>query len=184
MAGQLPSFLSGSNVIVRIGDANMAYCQDLRFSRAVGHVPVRGIGSYGTLALEPVDFTVNGSMVITRWFGISGTDKTSAPEGIAGVKDTAFLERGNTLFTKNTFNPAMMLLSASFDIVVYQKNIEGAANLNAVGGSYTNSSVASTVGGLVYIIKDCRLTNYSFSFFPGQLLNENTTFVGRTIING
>jgi hypothetical protein len=183
MAGQLPSFLSGSNVIIRIGDANLAYCQDLRFSRTVGHVPVRGIGSYGTLALEPVDFSVNGSMVVTRWFGISEDAGAAdlAPESIASVKNKTFQSRGNTLFTKNTFNPALMLLSASFDIYVYQKNIQGAADVNAAGKVV---NVASSVGALVYQIKDCRLTNYSFSFFPGQILNENTTFVGRTIING
>jgi len=182
MSGQLLSFLSGSNVIVRIGEANLAYCQDLRFSRTVGHVPVRGIGSYGTLALEPVDFAVNGSFVITRWFDIgSGATTDTAPEGISKATIPSN-GRGNTLFTQNTFNPATMILSASFDIYVYPK---GLPTTDATTGKVTQ--IGFTVSeklNYLYKIVDCRLTNYSFSFFPGQILNENSTFIGRTVING
>lgn len=183
MAGQLPSFLSGSNVIIRIGEYNLAYCQDLRFSRSVGHVPVRGIGSYGTLALEPVDFAVNGSLVITRWTGIgNATDTTTAPDGIAGMANESLKQRGNSLFTRSTFNPATMILSATFDIYVYPKGIPV---LTAEGAINTQAHTVSTESNSNYLyqIKDCRLTNYSFSFFPGQLLNENATFVGRTVID-
>jgi len=43
----------------------------------------------------------------------------------------------------------------------------------------------TTVGqNLLYTMKDCRLTSFSFSFAIGSLLEENTTFVCRTIIDG
>jgi|WetSurMetagenome_2_1015567.scaffolds.fasta_scaffold156476_2 hypothetical protein len=177
MSGQLPSFLSGSNVVVRIGAKNLAYCQDLRFSRTVGHVPVRGIGSYGTLALEPVDFSINGSLVITRWVGNTANNNTNAPEGVPAT--TTF--QGNSLFTNNTFNPATLILSATFDIYVYPKDTP---TVTATSVSVSGTVTRADAGTYLYRIADCRLTNYSFSFFPGQLLNENATFIGRTIING
>ena len=189
MAGQLPSFVNGSAVLIKIGDVYVAYCQDLRFSRSMANVPVRGIGSYSAHALEPVDYSATGQMTITRYTskvveGGNGAparkfDKTQLlPANLSGVvletpKADAAGRDGNSILAPYSFDPRRMLLSATFDIQVYERGAASAAEETVAG------ALSGKTGNLLYTFQDCRLTNYSFSFAPGQILNENVSFICR-----
>jgi hypothetical protein len=187
MAGQLPSFVNGSAVLIKIGDVYVAYCQDLRFSRSMANVPVRGIGSYSAHALEPVDYSATGQMTITRYTSkvVEGGDDAPKrndansqllPANLSGVKletpkaDVAGRD-GNSILAPYAFDPRRMLLSATFDIQVFERGVDA--------GAVVAGSLSGTTGNLLYTFQDCRLTNYSFSFAPGQILNENVSFICR-----
>jgi hypothetical protein len=187
MAGQLPSFLSGSNVEIVIGGVTVAFAKNLSVSRNMSVIPVQSIGSYSTQALEPTMFSANGSLTITRYSskvlggGTSGFNRTTnankrtLPEQMrkAAAQDGSGLRDGNSIIDAVSFNPRKTLISSTFDIEVYERGVD------PLTGAHT------TVGqNLLYTMKDCRLTNFSFSFAVGSLLEENTTFVCRTIIDG
>jgi len=185
MSGLLPSFVNGSNILLKMGDVTVAYCQDLRFNRNMANVPVRGIGSYSTHATEPVDFSASGQMSIIRYnkdivYGNTDTGvpnrqddakKALLPENLQGA--TASKTRdGNSLLMPYAFDPRRLLLSATFDIEVYERT----ANKAAIDGTE-----GVNTGGLLYHFYDCRLTSYSHSFSPGQLIMENVAFLASYI---
>jgi hypothetical protein len=189
MAGQLPSFVNGSAVLIKVGDVYVAYCQDLRFSRNMANMPVRGIGSYSVHALEPVDYSASGQMSIMRYTSkaIAGGEGAPVrneagsgllPDNLAGVSldtssDKTIGRDGNSILAPYAFDPRRMLLSATFNIEVYERKSD-AANIGELSG---------TTGELLYTFEDCRLTNYSFSFAPGQMLTENVSFICRRIVD-
>lgn len=203
MAGKLPSFLNGSAVLIKIGDVYVAYCQDLRFSRNMANVPVRGIGSYSVHTLEPVDFTASGTMSIVRYTSdsfrllkdeniyekdsaqnivmengqpkVAPAVRTNTPANLASAQMDKNRD-GNSLLSPYAFDPRRLLLSETFDIDVYQR---GADNNTGVFGAMATKAETSHI----FQFKDCRLTGYSFSFVPGQLLTENVSFVCMQIID-
>lgn len=185
MAGLIPSMLTGSMVVLRIGDAKIAYCQNLRFQRNVAHAPIVGVGSYSVHALEPVDYSAGGSMTILRYttdilFG--SPDETTLPgrrdllwgatipENLRSAQQD-YRRNGNSMIDSLSFNPAKLLLSHTFDIDVYEKS-----TIPATGEIISE-------GTKLFTFLDCRLTGYSFDFIPGSLLTENVDFVCRNIID-
>lgn len=171
MAGQISSFQNGSLLVVKINNVTLAYCQSLSFNQNVNHVPVGGIGAYSASALEPVQFSAGGSMRVVRWTkelydaAQSGQTEgfTATPANIPTNKISDDFTSGNGVIDINHFNPVQLLLSATFDIDVY-----GRINTTAGIGADLKP---------IYQLKDCRLTNYSFSFQPGSLLFEDMSFV-------
>lgn len=193
MAGKLPSFVNGSAVLIKIGDVYVAYCQDLRFSRNMANVPVRGIGSYSVHTLEPVDYSASGSMSIMRYTTkiIEGTtDQSSPSRKVTGQtllpanlqsvtldknSTTGIGRDGNSLLVPYAFDPRRMLLSATFDIEVYERTPDATGQL--IG------AISAGAGAKLYTFENCRLTGYSFSFAPGQILSENVSFLAQRIID-
>jgi len=183
MSGQLPSFVNGSNILLRIGDVTVAYCQDLRFNRNMANVPVRGLGSYSTHATEPVDYSASGQMSILRYNKdiVYGNPDNNVPdrsltgellpENLQGATKSSDRD-GNSLLTGHAFDPRRLLLSATFDIEAYERS----ANKLVADGTD-----GSNFAKLLYKFYDCRLTSYSFSFAPGQLLMENVAFLASYI---
>ena len=177
MAGQVSSFLHGASCILRIGDVRIAYAQSLNVQARMDNTAIVGIGSAGPLALEPVMHGCTYSMQITRYTttivkgdSVGGVpDRTaqahSLPENLQGVKLEAGRD-GNSVIDQASFNPQLLLLSTTFDIDVYERL------QSATGGQ-------GAEGALLYRLVDCRLSNYSFSFQPGQLLIENVSGVAR-----
>jgi hypothetical protein len=187
MAGQLPSFLTGGSACIRIGDARIAYCQNLSFQSRMDNTAVYGVGSYGPHALEPVLHSVSFSMQITRYTnavlkgnGSTTPDRTGSavqhvlPDNMANLA-TDPQRDGNSLLDAASFNPQLLLLSTTFDIVVYERkaNVTGSGNSVVLGGDH------GLEGEPLFVIRDCRLGNYGFSFAPGELLIENVSGVGR-----
>jgi hypothetical protein len=167
MSGKLASFLNGSLLVVKINNVTLAYCQSISFNQNMNLVPVGGLGAFSYHALEPVQFAAGGNMRVVRWTTEEWNEigSKAVPENLSetsgGVVSKDFTS-GNGLVDRNHFNPVNLLLSATFDIDVY--------------GRESSSSEALTAKPL-YKLKDCRLTNYSFSFQPGALLYEDMSFV-------
>lgn len=167
MAGLTASFLNGSLLAIKIGNVTLAYCQSISFNENMNLVPVGGLGAFSNHALEPVQFAAGGNMRVVRWT----TDMwkklgaTAVPDNLAQTANgtiSSDFTSGNGGIDKNHFNPINLLVSATFDIEVYQRV----------------SSGTSDVGDKpLYTLVDCRLTNYSFAFQPGSLLYEDLSYV-------
>lgn len=162
MAGQIPSFLNGANMIIRIGEIKVAFAQSMSFSRNVSHTAVMGIGAYDVLALEPTGFAASGSMQILRWtdemLKARAAHRATLPKNLEATTDQPTLI-GNSIVDKSALNPAELLLSQSFDIELYERDPEN-----------------KTEGTLIFVLRDCRISNYNFNFVPGELLIENVSF--------
>ncbi|NBP02909.1 MAG: hypothetical protein EBU90_22915 [Proteobacteria bacterium] len=168
MAGQIPSFLTGANLVIRIGDIRVAFAQSLSFQRNVAHTAVMGVGAYDVLALEPTSFAASGSMQILRWtddmLEKRKNDKNTLPDNMAETASKPDLI-GNSIVSDTAFNPQKLLLSTTFDIEVYEKKADE----------------GQVEGTLLFVLKDCRIQNYNFNFVPGELLVENVSFLCRRI---
>lgn len=183
MSNLLPSFIKGADLVLRIGDIEIANCVGLSFRDAMNNALVYGMGSYSPRALEPLSYAASGSLTITRYSdaviqnarvaarptapGPAGTLQTAAGQLPDGVRGTSGSTRdGNSLAELQYFSPAQLLLSSTFDIDVYVR-----AN---VGDTYQSAEAGLRK---LWTLKDCRFNNLSWSFAPGQLLNESYSFV-------
>jgi hypothetical protein len=187
MAGQLPSFLNGSNVQIKIGEVVVAFCQNLNFTKSMQNVAITSIGSYSTQAQEPTMFFCSGSMTITRYSSkslnggeggfnrTSGNNKRTLPDQLkqAPAQDSSGLRDGNSLVDAVSFNPRKILISSTFDIDVYERGVDGATGNHSNAGNF-----------LKYTLKDCRLTGYGLSFAVGSILQESVSFICRTVVEG
>lgn len=168
MAGKIASFASGSNLAIVIGDTVMAFATNLSWSDDVSHTAVGGIGAYDYQALEPLQYIARGSLTLTRygseaWNAIDSNGKTTPDRTVAGIFPTTKGNGGdgNSMLRGPHFNPSKLLLSRTFDIDVYERTSDG----------------AGATGTKIFTIHDCRMTNYSITFTPGQLVSENVSFM-------
>jgi hypothetical protein len=183
MSGILPSFASGSNLVIRLGKFPLAYATNLTFTDDVASGAIGGIGSYSYDGIEPLQYAARGAMSITRYtrealnaIKQTGNGGTSQASRRANDKDRYVTSKtlgntivdpndgeGNSLLTSTSFNPFTMMVSRTFDIEVYERK------------SSTEYS------RLVFVCKDCRLTSYSMSFTPGSLVAEQVGFIATRI---
>lgn len=173
---------------IKIGNAQIAYAQNLSFQRNVRHVPVMGVGSYSAHALEPVDYSASGSLTLTRYTSelISNRYGITPPTGVLhGLNPENMdshnpdsLRNGNSMIDAVSFNPAKLLISYTFDIDVYERGVD---DTGTAGGAAVATASGGNLFKHIFKFHDCRLTNYSYDFVPGQLLLENVDFVCRYI---
>jgi hypothetical protein len=163
MAGLLPSFQSGSNLYIYIGDILIAYGTNLNLSRDMTNVGVGGIGSYSYDAIEPTAYAARGSFSVTRYSSLAKdaiTAKTVAPAGTLPGRSASLPQTdGNSMLHPSQFNPINLIVSKTFDIKVFERN-----------------SQTGATGNLIYTAKDCRMNGYSIGFTPGSLVTENISF--------
>jgi len=169
MAGKIASFASGSNLAIVIGDTVMAFATNLSWSDDVSHTAVGGIGAYDYQALEPLQYIARGSLTLTRygseaWNAIDSNGKTTPDRTVAGIFPTTKGNGGdgNSMLRGPHFNPSKLLLSRTFNIDVYERQAGGSIN---------------ALNTKIFTIHDCRMTNYSITFTPGQLVSENVSFM-------
>jgi hypothetical protein len=177
MAGMIPSFLSSSKLVIRIGDIQLAYGSNLSFNHRMAVAPVGGIGSYNADALEPLQYTAGGSFAVTVYNSEAITALKNAANAPGRVLNPASSpgtngRDGNSMLLANNFSPAILMLSETFDIDVYER----------VGAGITINNINTTAPSLdnvqaVYVLHDCRLTSYSITFTPGSLVQENIGFL-------
>lgn len=197
MSGLIPSFLNGSRCVILIDGREIAYAQNLSISDDMSLTPVGGIGAYNYQANEPTGYLIRGSMSLTNYSDlVLNANKTAlnAVNGNGGqlsfkggnpVKaaqsnsiQSSKGRDGNSFLDINSFSPAALILSASVDIVIYERVATG---VNANGGGY-----ATQVGGTgspIYTISGVRLGSYSFNFSVGSLVTENVSFIGTSFID-
>ena len=150
--------------MIKINNKKIAYAQSLSFSENMSTQPVGGIGSYSYQNLEPLMYTARGSLQLMRYLTNETENNVGKPGNYSTDHKTAGRE-SNSLMSQSQFNPAMLLLSQTFDIEVYQK-----AQKDKDGGIAVDEFP-------LYVLKDCRLTNYNMAFSPGQILSENVDYV-------
>lgn len=168
MSNVLPSFASGGNLAIKIGDQFIAYATNLSISRDMAHAGVGGIGSYSYDALEPLQFAARGSFSITRYTqdamnSIKAGTVPGGPTGMAPKRTNEALStrsNGNSFLTAASFSPVNLMLSRTFDIQIYERFGPSLGELKMMGRAI-----------------DCRLTSYSIGFTPGSLVAENIGFI-------
>ena len=182
MSGLLPSFLAAAQLEIRIGSTVMAFAQNCAWTDDMTNTPVGGIGSYSHQALEPTAYIGRGSMTVTHYSSkildvlknIPGAIPATAGKSVAG-------RDGNSLLITEFFNPIKLLVSRTFDIVVYERfGAETTAATDKTAATVTDISPGTTK---VYTLKDCRMTNLSFTFTPGTLVNQVASFLCRFVID-
>ena len=167
---QVPSFLSGSRLTIRINQDVVAYAQNLTFSDDMRVMPVGGIGAYSFHTLEPTDYIGRGSMSITHYsskvYDILKAQGSGAslPENL---QSTAASEDGdgNSLLRDMFFNPINLITSVSFTIDVHERD------------RIDNSNPFQNLSRVIYRLKNCRLSTYSIGFSPGSMVSENVSFL-------
>jgi len=178
MSGMIPSFLTSAKLAIRIGGLTMAYGTNLTFSDRMNTVPVSGIGSYNSDAIEPLQYSASGSFTITLYStaafeSLSKADSKLLPSRSVNHSSTTAKRSGNSFLNANSFSPANLMISRTFDIDAYER--VGNAEALATG------EIADWV--LTYKMMDCRLTSYSMAFTPGSLVQETIGFMCIRVID-
>lgn len=171
MSKKLPTFQKGSTLVIRVGDTELAYCQNISFSEDMMLQPVGGIGSFSMHAIEPTGYIARGSMTITH-YSSKILNELSADQ-IPGDITKNDAKDGNSLLQGAYFNPVMLLASTDFDIHVYERNF-GSEVLGKSKAVNINSAASWTITG-------CRLASYNIGWAPGSLVNESVSFLCRAI---
>ena len=183
MAGQIPSFLSASRVEIMIGGMRVAFAQNLSLSDNMATAPVGGIGAFNNHALEPLQYSAQGSLTITGYSDVvvnslksGGSNSTlpnpladatpGNPTGGAGVGGD-----GNSLLIGQFFNPALMMATASVDLLLLERITTPAGVITA-----DNSQIIMT-------LKDCRFNNWSMNVASSAMVNESVSFICRAVID-
>lgn len=165
---QVPSFLSGSRLTIRINQDVVAYAQNLTFSDDMRVMPVGGIGAYSFHTLEPTDYIGRGSMSITHYsskvYDILKAQGAGAslPENLKSTAASTDGD-GNSMLRDMFFNPINLITSVSFTIDVHERDRSE--------DSFNNLS------RVIYRLKNCRLSTYSIGFSPGSMVSENVSFL-------
>ena len=172
-----PTMLTGSRLVIYVDGVAMAYAQSLSFSDRMAVAPVGGIGSYSYDALEPLQYSASGSMVITEysqaaWDAIDGMGKSVVKNERAQTTTGS-----NSLLRGAWYSPVSMMSSSTFDIKVYSRAKQSA--LAGVQGA--NAAVTDLL--LRYSLNDCRMNSYAVTFTPGSLVQENIGFMCLTVID-
>lgn len=174
MAGLLPSFLSGSSLLIYIGNTQVAYGTNLSISQDMTQAGVGGIGSFSYDAIEPLMYSCRGSFTLTRYSNLSAEaaqQKTAAPAGTipsrASVSALASGVDGNSLLHPSQFNPLLLIVAKTFDIKVFARN-----------------SITGATGDLTFTVQNARLGGYSLGFTPGSLTSESITFRALRVVKG
>lgn len=178
MAGLRPSFQSGSNLAIYIDGKAVAFATNLSISDTVPHAAIGGIGGYSYSALEPLAYTTNGSFTITRYSRNSHAGETGnlrLPTRFRkqdGGGESTDPQDGNSMLMSKHFNPLALMVTSTFDIVIYERqragNLLGTVDLSATP---------------THRIEDCRLTDYALSFTPGAVIAENIGFIALRLVD-
>jgi len=200
MSGRIPSFLSSSKLVIKIGQSTLAYATSLTFSDDMTNVPVGGIGSYNYHTNEPVGYLARGSMVITQYSdkvynqlkainnpaaGVTAANKAALPDNLRADKQNSEVRDGNSMLIQEYFSPVALLTQRTFDIEVYERDANGGLqDLNGNGPiNEATGQIQDNGVGALYILKDCRMTSYNLSFTPGQLLSEAVSFLCLSVLD-
>jgi hypothetical protein len=184
MSGTVPSFFNASKAAIKIGDEFFAYIENLSFSDDMSVQPMRGIGTYNPQTLEPTNYIGRWSATISNYSELvrsailasSGGDTSVLPQNLVGVNvptdinaSGASTNVGNTLLRSNLFNPVRLLVSLSFTISTFERELQ------------TDGS--TTIGPEIYVLNNCRAQSYAISFTPGQVVRETVTGLCTSIVD-
>jgi hypothetical protein len=161
MAGQVPSFITGANAKIKIGDLTMAYAQDVSYSIEVSTIPVETIGRYEVVTNEPIAYFVSGTLSVIRYTK-SATETAGATIAGAAVTGNSVNNWDDSVSGGNIgkhFDPAGLLASKTFDLEILSK-------MAGVG----------VVGESIIKIRDCRMTRKQGSVTKRGLITDQFAF--------
>lgn len=163
MATQKPSFITGASAKIQVGGRTLAYASEVSYAVAVDTIPVETMGRYEAVTNEPISYSVGGELSIVRYTALAkNITKTSTAKkgnGIGEIKPSA----GGDV--SQHMDPSSLLLSQTYDIVVFQK---------AAG----ESAAAAPVTEKLITITDARFNRLSGGLTKRGLLVERLAFVG------
>jgi hypothetical protein len=179
MANQVPTFITGANAKITVDNITFAYASDVSYNVVVDTIPIETMGRYEAVTNEPVNYSVSGELSVVRYTSLANkTAETSSLKG-NGLGNVT----GNTgLAQSNQFDPGNMLLSSSWDLVVYQKyaTAAGLTGTSSIGsGGADSAALSSGVSQLGVIrISDCRFNRMSAGITKRGILVNRLSFVG------
>jgi hypothetical protein len=184
VSNQLPAFLDGARLRIKIDGKVFAFCEALSFSDNMASQLTMGIGSYSPHTNEPLIYSAQASLRVLRYttssfgpdadsengkFVYNSAKSISSVSGAKGFQADRASD-GNSMMFLNTFSPVKMLLESTFDIEVQtranMKDNQGKANFKTT-----------------YIMKDCLITDLSIRFNVGALVSEDVSILCRYIID-
>lgn len=155
MAGKTPSFITGASGKIKMGALTMAYAQDISYNTTVTTIPVETFGRYEVVSNEPVAYFVDGNLSIIRYTKEASDMAGAAQNGNSVEQMQNAAGSGGT--AGDSFDPARIIASETFDLEVFQK----------IAGGDTES-----VGKL----RDCRFTRKGGSITKRGVLTEVFSF--------
>jgi hypothetical protein len=179
MPNQVPTFITGANAKITVDGKTFAYASDVSYTVSVDTIPIETMGRYEAVTNEPVNYSVAGTLNVVRYTSLANrTAETSSSKGngLGNVTGTSGEQQSFQ------FDPGNMLLSSSWDLVVYQKyaSAAGLTGTSAISsGASDGAAIASGVSQLAIIkISDCRFNRKSASITKRGILVDQLSFVG------
>jgi hypothetical protein len=162
MAGVSQTFLTGTQCVIELGGLQIATAQAINFSENLANQFVTAMGAFGPIALEPLQYGASGAMTIQKYsddvlkgFGAPESDKK--PHTLQDAKNPLSKRLdGNSLNFYEYSSPLHMMTATTFDIKIKAK-----------------SSPTSGYDVVLFILRDCRITGYSFGIQANGLVSEN-----------
>jgi len=155
MAGKSPSFITGATAKIKIGNLTMAYAQDVSYNTTITTIPIETMGRYEVVSNEPVAYFVDGTLSIIRYTKEASQMNGTAQNGNSVEQMINTSGSGGT--AGDSFDPARIIASESFDLEVFQK---------------LASAGTESVGKL----RDCRFTRKGGSINKRGVLVEQFAF--------
>lgn len=156
MSKKRAGFVTGANAKIQIDGTTFAYATNVGYDINVQTIPIEGIGRYEAWSNEPVSYSCSGSLSVIRYTkraAVSGIDNVDADGNTIDQVATGTV--GNM---SQHLDPSKLLLSETFDLVIYEKTKDG------------NNTVVKII--------DCRLTRRSGNLDKRGVLTDQYTFVG------
>jgi len=123
--GYTPSFITGANAKIRLGNITIAYAQDVSYNVEVTSIPVETMGRYEVVSNEPVAYSVQGTLSIIRYAASAAA--TGKPfQAAAGGNGMKKLVPGTGGNASMHFDPKNLLSSETFTLEIMQKGMDAA----------------------------------------------------------
>lgn len=119
MAQKKPIFVTGANAKIQVDGKTFAYAQDVSYAVSVDTIPIETMGRYEAVANEPVNYSAAGELSVVRYTKLAGG--ANMPGTNANGNGLGIAAGSTNGLRSDEFNPGNMLLSQTWDLVVFQK---------------------------------------------------------------
>ena len=141
MANQLPKFLSGAQLVIKLRnvlgqngntqDMVLAYATNLSFQQNMATTGVQVIGAFANQSIEPLGYTASGALSVVNYVDTGKNTNLHPAESAQQVKTKSSLiteaqinapGSSNSMLHRTQFMPRQMLFAKTFDIDVTLKD--------------------------------------------------------------
>ena len=154
-----PGFITGANAKIKMFDETLAYCTDVGYNIDVQTIPIESMGKYEVHSNEPVSYSVSGTLSVIRYTNrAAGSNIDGANQSGNRPEEMGDASGSNA---QAHLDPRKILSSETFDLEIFEKTGEGAADSQSV-----------------FKISDCRLTRRGATLNKRGVLVDQYAFVG------